>query len=255
MNPPPPPSPLRSPPSPEPLRSPSSPDPLRVLIVEDEEDLRQAMIDYLELEGWDLSGAGEIAACQGWVQDPRRGVVVLDLGLPDGDGLAGLAGRLDRRRHGLVLATARGRLQDRVRGYEEGGDAYLVKPVDLRELVAVVRGIASRLASQMAAPYPGVWTLGGIKWRLTAPNGAECKLSNYEIRLLRLFIDQPGQTLAKEEVLRAIDREGKGYDPRNLEVLVRRLRNKCQGEMGMELPLQTVHSLGYAFLAELRVTS
>ncbi|NCA90851.1 MAG: response regulator transcription factor [Gammaproteobacteria bacterium] len=235
------------------LRSSPPAAPLRVLVVEDEEDLRQAMSDYLELEGWELSGAGDIASCQAWVQDPRGGVVVLDLGLPDGDGLAGLAQRLDRRRHGLVLATARGRLQDRIRGYDEGGDAYLVKPVDLRELVAVVRGVASRLASQTADSRPGVWSLGGVEWRLTAPNGAQCMLSNYEVRLLQLFVNQPGQTLTKEEVIRGVDQEGKGYDPRSLEILVRRLRNKCQAELDAELPLQTVHGIGYAFLAELRI--
>ena len=237
-----------------PLRSPAPTAPLRVLIVEDEEDLRQAMIDYLELEGWHLSGAGDIASCQSWVQDPRGGVVVLDLGLPDGDGLAGLAQQLDRRRHGLVLATARGRLQDRIRGYDDGGDAYLVKPVDLRELVAVVRGISSRLPSQTPQPLPGVWTLSGVTWNLTAPNGAWCTLTNYEIRLLQLFVDQPGQALTREEVLRGIDREGKGYDPRSLEILVRRLRNKSQVELETELPLQTVHGIGYAFLGELRIS-
>ena len=245
MNPPPPSAPLHSSPPPAPLR---------VLIVEDEEDLRQAMIDYLELEGWELTGAGNIAASQAWLTDPRGGVVVLDLGLPDGDGLTGMARRIDRRRHGLVLATARGRLQDRVRGYDEGGDAYLVKPVDLRELAAVIRGIFSRLLGQKQDPSPAAWILGGVKWRLTAPNGAQCNLSNYEIRLLQLFVNQPGQTLTKEELIRDVYREGQEYDARNLEVLVRRLRNKCQRELDAELPLQTVHGIGYAFLAELRIS-
>lgn len=236
---------------------PSSPP--RVLIVEDEEDLRQAMIDYLTLEGWDVTGAGDIAGCQPWLRDPRGGVVVLDLGLPDGDGLVGLAHQIERQRHGLVLATARGRLEDRIRGYNEGGDAYLVKPVDLRELVAVVRGVASRLSrrlpDQPTQPPPnlGIWTLGIVKWRLTAPNGAQCALSNYEVRLLTLFAEQPGLTLTKAEMIRGVDREGRGYEPRNLEILIRRLRNKCEEEMGMEIPIQTVHRLGYAFLAEIRV--
>jgi DNA-binding response OmpR family regulator len=116
-------------------------------------------------------------------------VIVLDLGLPEGDGLTALGSRLDRRRHALVLATARGRLEDRIRGYNEGGDVYLVKPVDLRELVSVVRGLASRLSPFQpdAIASPGVWVLNTVNWRLTAPGGASCPLTQYERRLLLLL--------------------------------------------------------------------
>ncbi len=233
----------------------AEPSPLRVLIVEDEADLRDAMIDYLQFEGCQTTGAGRIADCAAWLAHPAGGVIVLDLGLPDGDGLAALGPRIDRRRHALVLATARGRLEDRIRGYNEGGDVYLIKPVDLRELVSVVRGLASRLSPfpPDAPATPGVWVLNTVNWRLTAPEGASCPLTQYERRLLLLLAQNPGNPVSRVAVLRALGRDGGEYDPRSLEIVVRRLRGKSVKELGVELPVQTIHGLGYVLVAEMRV--
>lgn len=227
---------------------------LRVLIVEDEADLRDAMTDYLRLEGCAATGACTIAECLPWLEAPEGGVIVLDLGLPNGDGLIGLKPHLDGRRHGLVLATARGRIEDRLRGYEEGGDAYLVKPVDLRELTCVVRGVASRLKAGDTAGGPlRYWTLHEVGWRLISPQGVACRLTNYETRLLNLLATSPGQVVARERLILALGQEPTAYDPRNLEILVRRLRRKSVQDLGEELPLATAHGVGYAFLADIRV--
>ena len=190
--------------------------PLRVLIVEDEADLRDAMIDYLQFEGCLATGAGRIADCAAWLAHPAGGVIVLDLGLPDGDGLAALGPRIDRRRHALVLATARGRLEDRIRGYNEGGDAYLIKPVDMRELVSVVRGLASRLSPPPPAT-PGVWVLNTLNWRLTAPEGASCVLTRYERRLLSCWRKNPATSSAGRPCSGPWVRMRQDYDPRSLE--------------------------------------
>jgi len=229
--------------------------PLRVLVVEDETDLRDAMLDYLQLEGCLTTGASRIADCAAWLAHPDSGVIVLDLGLPEGDGLTALGSRLDRRRHALVLATARGRLEDRIRGYNEGGDVYLVKPVDMRELSSVVRGLASRLfpPPSPAPDGPGVWTLHTLNWRLTAPNGTSCSLSQYERCLLVLLGRRPGGIMTRMAVQKALSKDGLPYDSRSLEALVRRLRNKCIQELGLPLPLQTVHGAGYALVTELKV--
>ncbi len=238
-----------------PIRTKAESPPLRVLIVEDEADLRDAMIDYLQFEGCLATGAGRIADCEAWLAHPAGGVIVLDLGLPDGDGLAALGPRIDRRRHALVLATARGRLEDRIRGYNEGGDAYLIKPVDMRELVSVVRGLASRLSPPPPATpaSPGAWALNTLSWRLTAPEGASCILTQYERRLLCLLAQKPGNIVSRNAVLRALGKDGQDYDPRSLEVLVRRLRGKSIKELGVALPLQTVHGAGYALVADVKV--
>jgi two-component system OmpR family response regulator len=230
--------------------------PPRVLVVEDETDLRDAMLDYLQFEGCLTTGACRIADCAAWLAHPDGGVIVLDLGLPEGDGLAALGPRIDRRRHALVLATARGRLEDRIRGYDEGGDVYLVKPVDMRELSSVVRGLASRLSLPSpgaVAAHPGVWTLHMLNWRLTAPDGTSCSLSQQERRLLILLAKRPGDIMSRTAVQKAMNKDGQDYDSRSLEVLVRRLRNKSLQQLGVPLPLQTVHGTGYALVTDIKV--
>lgn len=235
--------------------------PLRVLIVEDEADLRDAMMVYLQGEGFNLSGAGNIQEARPWLLDPRGGIIVLDLGLPNGDGINGLAPLIDRQRHGLVLATARGRLEDRIRGYDQGGDAYLVKPVDLRELTSVVRGVASRLSLSRpeAETAPPGWTLSTLSWTLTSPQGNSYQLTNNELLLLQRLAQRPGQAVPREELMLILDSHRKSSyvptndDPRRLEILVRRLRQRATQELGENLPLQTVHGIGYAFLGDLKV--
>ncbi len=233
--------------------------PLRVLIVEDEADLRDVTLDYLQREGCQVTGAGSIADCAVWLADPDGGVIVLDLGLPDGDGLAALRPRIDRRRHALVLATARGHLEDRIRGYEEGGDAYLVKPVDLRELTSVVRGVASRLTPPLpTATNPATWTLDILLWRLMAPDGSSCSLTLLERRLMYLLAQTPGEIVSKESVILALEQEkagklGKKYDLRSLEILIRRLRQKSVEELGRVLPLETVYGVGYVLKTKIEI--
>lgn len=225
---------------------------LRVLIVEDEMDLREAMMDFLQLEGCSVRVASGVREGLSWLASPEMGVVVLDLGLPEGDGLSHLLPHLDRRRHGLIVATARGRLEDRIRGYDGGADAYLVKPVDLRELVSVIRGVGSRLTPPPLTRIK-TWTLSKMGWRLSSPQGRECPLTNYESRLLLALASQPGEAVSKERIIRALDQDPLDYPPRNLEVVVRRLRRKSLESLGEELPLQTAHGLGYAFLANIQV--
>lgn len=114
-----------------PITSKAESPPLRVLIVEDEADLRDAMIDYLQFERCLTTGAGRITDCAAWLAHPGGGVIVLDLGLPDGDGLAALGppstGAASRPGAGHGARAPRG--PDT--GVYRGGDAYLIKPMDI----------------------------------------------------------------------------------------------------------------------------
>ncbi len=80
-----------------------------------------------------------------------------------------------------------------------------------------------------------------------------CRLTNYETRLLNLLATSPGQVVARERLILALGQEPTAYDPRNLEILVRRLRRKSVQDLGEELPLATAHGVGFAFLADIRV--
>lgn len=230
----------------EPVREPV----IRALVVEDEGDLREATVTYLRLEGIDAHGVGSLAAADMWLDVHPIDVLVLDLGLPDGDGLRWLDARPALQAYGLVLTTARGAAVERIRGAEAGVDVYLVKPVDLEELVPVVRNVARRI--RLPAPA-AVWTLHEFSWTLTSPAGRGIRLTRTESLLLRTLAETPGQSVPRRRLVEAFGEAPDAYDLRRMEILVRRLRNKVQADAGVALPMDTVHGVGYAFVAPITV--
>lgn len=221
---------------------------MRILIVEDEPDLCEAMASFLALDGYSAHGVGSATAGAAWLRENAVDIVILDVGLPDADGIDWLTDNSAMRGKGLIVTTARGELDDRLRGHAIGADAYLVKPVEFAELRLVVRNIAHRLAPLRAAGTAD-WQLNTVTWTLTARNGKTVRLSRSEALLLNALAASPGETLDRDSLIRALGKSPTSYDPRRMEILVRRLRNKVKTETGDELPLTTVHGLGYAFTA------
>lgn len=230
----------------EPVREPV----IRALVVEDEGDLREATVTYLRREGIDAHGVGSSAAADLWLEVHPIDVLVLDLGLPDGDGLRWLAARPVLRACGLVLTTARGTAAERIRGAEAGVDVYLVKPVDLEELVPVMRNVARR--TRLPAPA-AVWTLHEFSWTLTSPAGRRIRLTRTESLLLRTLAETPGHSVPRRRLVEAFGEALDAYDLRRMEILVRRLRKKVQADAGVALPMDTVHGVGFAFVAPITV--
>ena len=113
--------------------------PVAVVVVEDERDLREEVVDFLTGSGLAVRGAANGAELERLLGDEPADVVVLDLGLPSEDGIS-IAARLQTRpgAPGIDMMTARGRVEERILGYQTGADIYLVKPVDYGELVAAI---------------------------------------------------------------------------------------------------------------------
>lgn len=224
----------------------------RVLIVEDEADLRDAMVDYLRMEGMTAAGAGTLGAAEHWLGNHDCDVLVLDLGLPDGDGLAWLAAHPEQLRRGVVVTTARGHSGDRVAGARAGADAYLVKPVVLEELASLIGNLMRRLPPSTSPPPPS-WALDTLTWRLCAPGGVWIKLTRSEFELMRAVLGRPGQAVARAALIVALGHDPSYYDTRRLETMVRRLRTKVAEVVPGGLPLDTVHAYGYAFTAPVEI--
>lgn len=229
-------------------------DTVRVLVIEDEPDLCEAMASYLSLEGFPTTGVGSTSAADAWLKTHEVDVIVLDVGLPGQDGVAWLSQSGAARDKGVVMATARGELPDRLRGINAGADAYLVKPIELEELRAIVHNVAQRL-NRGLEPSPQGWRLNAINWLLISPAGDTVKLTQSETVLLNALATRPGQTVSKEQLIKALGHESDSYDPRRMEILVRRLRNKIELKTSAPLPLETVHGLGYAFAADITLVS
>ncbi|MEY4209102.1 MAG: hypothetical protein RLZZ20_2254 [Pseudomonadota bacterium] len=216
----------------------------RVLIVEDETPLREAMVTFLTMDGLNVHGVGTLEAATAWRTLHPVDLMILDLGLPDGDALAWLASH-PAGTSGLVICSARGHPQERIAGMQSGADAYLVKPVQLEELSLLVQKLLKRLK----APANNTWTLDKVHWTLAAPSGRLLKLTHSEAQVIQTLAQSPGAAVSKNDIVLALGHQPASYDMRRMEILIRRLRNKAKEQLGTELPLETAHRLGYAFTA------
>lgn len=227
----------------------SSTSPGRILIVEDESDLRDAIAAYLEIAGHEVRGVSTITGAEKWLARNACDILVLDLGLPDGDGLQWLRSRPDLRGRGIIITSARGNNEERLEGIKAGADIYLVKPVLQEELASLIENLLHRLESRPSS----AWRLNSTKWLIESPEGIAIQLTHSEHVLLGCLASTPGQPVAREQMIHRLGHDPAVYDPRRLEIMVRRLRNKCKDILGYALPLETAPRQGYAFIAAIVV--
>ncbi|MCG5243641.1 response regulator transcription factor [Azospirillum doebereinerae] len=217
--------------------------PVDVLVVEDHADLREEIVSFLQRRRMTVRTAASASEMDKALADRLPDIVILDLGLPGEDGIS-IAGRLTSGgpRPGLIIVTARGRVEDRILGLHSGADIYLVKPVDLRELEAAVLSVMRR-RSEPPAPL-AAWRLDITQWRLITPGGVAVLLNEMEVRFLSPFFETPGATIDRSLVAERVQGDARGID-----LLVHRLRRKVEADTGEALPVRTVHARGFAFTA------
>ena len=226
--------------------------PATVLVVDDDADIRDLIVGQLRQENYRLLGADSLTQLRQTLRDEPVDLIVLDLNLPDGDGLS-LCREL--RSEGsdiqIIMVTARGSAIDRVLGLELGADDYLTKPFEPRELLVRIRNLLRRGRSEPAAARAGTaryacfgpWRLDLVQRRLVAPDERLVMLSSAEYRLLCRFIEEPNVVLARETLLP--ERRATAAFDRSIDLQVSRLRQKLSGiEGGGELIL-TVRGEGY----------
>lgn len=172
--------------------------------------------------------------------------MVLDVGLPNEDGFAVAASLREFANVGIIFFTGRGATEDRVRGLMEGGDAYLVKPVDLRELVATLVSVRRRMMStcEVASPEAPLVASGG-SWSLLAPTRVVIGLTSMERSLLQYLFEHAGEVASRSSLVLTLGHRLDYYDNHRLDVLVSRLRRKVKSEAGCVLPLRAVRGHGF----------
>ncbi|MBN9429504.1 MAG: response regulator transcription factor [Burkholderiales bacterium] len=215
---------------------------LNVLVVEDHDMLREATVAMLRANGHHASGA----MCAEEVDDhPSHGLpdlYVIDLSLPGQDGLS-LARRLRSARPavGIIMATARTRVDERVAGYANGADIYLPKPVDPSELLAAIAALGKRIRP---VPAEAALRLQRDRLQLLGPL-ASVALSPSEAQLLGALAQAEGQTLERWQVAVHLSLAGKDVGRASLDVRLSQLRKKLH-EAGAEAPsLRSIRNHGY----------
>ena len=219
-----------------------------VVVVEDDDVLRDTLVaPALRDFGFRVTGLGTVRELDRVLDVDQPDIVVLDVGLPDGDGFS-IAERLYRQsRVGIVMLSGRHTQADRVRGLTNGADAYLAKPVVMHELAATLRNLMRRLRPPARdVPNEPVWRLDNQGWCLIAPNAVSVALKSHERAMLRVLLDEPGEPVARDVLIAAVGGDEQ-FDPHRIEVLVYRLRSKVAKHAGLVLPLNAVRGSGYVF--------
>lgn len=259
---------------------PITPDKLRIFLVEDNVDLREEIVFGLNALGLDVSGFRDAVSLYRALAVKTCNIVVIDVGLPGEDGFSIAKHLRNTPFLGIVFLTARATLDDRLHGLSLGADAFLLKPIDLRELAATLSAVDRRIrsntverrtsatpverrirsnATTLLAPPPAdgqpsttestCWTLVSGDWALRNPQGSEMILSESERRFLTIMVAASGQVVERDTLITAFSQDVADYDPHRLDTVISRLRKRTEQAGLGSLPLQSIRGTGYVFIA------
>jgi len=221
---------------------------MRILVVEDEKRIADFLSRGLESAGYAVDVAGDGAHAIDMVHATEYDLIVLDLGLPDMDGLAVLQKIRNRKTSPPVLIlSARDHVDDRVKGLEGGADDYLVKPFEPRELVLRIRAMLRRAPPPQPEQAAGPVQLGALvfdreRGELRDGDGP-LRLTGGEAALLSALAAKPNEVLSREEIAAALSMDDAGE--RAIDVQVTRLRRKVEADPREPRFVHTVRGRGY----------
>lgn len=237
----------------------------RILVVDDDPDIRDMLSEYLGLHGLEVTAVDGGAAMRDALAQAIPDVVLLDLRLPGEDGLSLLRYLREKHALGVVMVTGAGETVDRIVGLEMGADDYIAKPFEPRELLAriksVMRRVQGRSLSSIQTAATGVrGGTGGDRvsvgacsldlgsHRLFDAQGEEMMLTAMEFDLLKVFVEHPNQVLSRDRLLTLTrNREWEPFD-RSIDIRIARLRRKVEPDPERPRLIRTVRSAGYMYV-------
>ena len=227
----------------------------RIVVVEDEPDLRDAVAEYLTANGFEVMTAADAAEMRSLAAEWSFHLAILDIAMPGEDGLS--LGRWLRSKMpvGLIFATAAGTAIDRIVGLELGGDDYIVKPYELRELLARVRSVLRRVPVTPSAASEAnrrIFTFGEYQADLdgrmiTGPGGAVIEMAKSEFDILEVFLTRSNRLLTRTALCEAVGFSEDPESSRAVDIRVMRLRKKIEDDPANPRFLRTVRGEGYIF--------
>ena len=235
-----------------------------LLVVEDDPFQRETVVAYLSGQGFAVEGVADAASFRAAVAAGMPDAALVDIGLPGEDGfslarwLRGLSPTV-----GIIMLTAASDLVDRVVGLESGADDYITKPFEPRELLARLRAVMRRAGAEgrpavTAAPAQDVLDSNSVRFGaallnlrsgiLRCADGSDDQLTDSELALMKLFVENPNRALHRDWLLERIagDEEPEAFD-RAIDLRIMRLRRKVERYPARPMALRTVRGVGYLF--------
>lgn len=242
-----------------------------VILLEDEPVLRQELAEFLDSLGYTPLCLSHLAAFEQQFDAQRHRLAVIDIGLPDGNGLE-LIRRLRQAQEpvGIVVFSAHNTNTDRIHGLEVGADYYLGKGCDLDELAATLAALTRRL--QLVPPISSSFTTAHLPldegeaavqspWRLALGPGRldiadapSVPLSPQDATVLHCLMSEPGNVISRGQIVQALGANLLDYDQRRLDTQMYRLRQRVEEISGKPLPVRTLRNNGYCFYEPATIT-
>ena len=222
----------------------------KVLILEDEVNIRSFVVINLRRAGYEAVEAGTgMDALERLKENPDIGVAILDIMLPDIDGFEVCRSiRATNKQIGIIMLTARAQEMDKVTGLMTGADDYITKPFSPAELTARIDALYRRIGGDSSQPLEelqqGPFILN-VRNRTLDKEGRRIKLTQVEYAIMKLFMQNPGRALSREDILTAV--WGRDYDGelKIVDVNIRRLRIKIEDDTANPTYITTVWGYGY----------
>jgi two-component system OmpR family response regulator len=232
-----------------------------ILLVDDDEGIREIVGEYLSIEGYRVSTAARGDAMRSVMAQSPVDLVLLDLVLPGEDGLELARWLRAQSNVGIIMLSGRGETVDRIIGLEMGSDDYLAKPFEVRELLARIRSVLRRArgpAEERPRPAPprvrfAGWMFDPSSRELLSPIGDPVRLTSGEFDLLAAFVDNPNKVLSRELLLELTRGRQAGPADRTIDVQIGRLRRKLRDLGSPPRLIRAVRGVGYAFTPTVEV--
>jgi DNA-binding response OmpR family regulator len=231
-----------------------------VLVVDDQEDIRDLLDDYLSQQGYRVFLAADGVEMRAQLEVVAPDLVILDVGLPGEDGLSLARYIRENLDIGVIMVSGAGDTMDRIIGLEVGADDYLAKPFELRELLARTKSVLRRYQ-----PRPGAHTndstikdsskfkfgncvLDTLRHQLEDAEGNEIAITAMEFDLLKVFAEHPNRPLSRDQLLDFT--QNRDWDPndRSIDIRVARLRRKIEPNPDKPQVIKTVRGTGYLYV-------
>jgi DNA-binding response OmpR family regulator len=229
----------------------------KVLVIDDDPDVRDIIERCLVDAGYQVWTSEVGGTALNTIREQNIDLAIVDLVLPDTDGLALTRSLKEHSSIGVIIVSGRGETTEKIIGLEIGADDYLAKPFEPRELLARVRSVLRRLIRQTSTSSPAEttaftfegWNLDISARTLTSPKGQPIELSSGEFNLLKAFVEHPNRVLTRDQLLDFTHANDTPAFDRSVDVRVGRVRKKIEADPQNPKFIKTIRNSGYMFAA------